>query len=179
MELKTEKLVRRAQKGDKEAFLELMEREKHALTRAAMAIVHSEEDAADALSETVLTAFTKLCTLREPRYFKTWLTRVLICHCYEILKGRKRSVPLESLPEEGREEDWDRAVDIRESLSVLAENDRLILTLRYLDGFSVREIASLLSAKENTVKTRLMRGRERFRKVYLEREAKHCEVVEK
>lgn len=62
-----------------------------------------------------------------------------------------------------------------ETLSSLAENDRLVLTLHYLDDLPVKEIARMLGVKENTVKTRLLRGRERFKKAYLEREGKPCE----
>lgn len=179
MTIGTEKLVKQAQKGDKDAFLELIERHKLSMSRAAMAVLHNEEDAADAVGETVLTAFTKLCTLREPRYFKTWLTRVLICNCYDILRQRQKSVSLEYLPEEGEEQDRDRVIDIRQSLSALAENDRLVLTLHYLDDLPIREIARLLGVNENTVKTRLMRGRKRFQKVYLEKEEGCCEASAK
>ena len=117
-----EKLVKQAQRGDKAAFLELIEGNKLSLSRAAMAIVHNEEDAADAVSETVLTVFQKLCTLREPKYFKSWMMRILIYHCYDILRRRKRSVSWETLPEENREEIWedrgrDEVLDIRFSLS--------------------------------------------------------------
>ncbi len=172
----TEKLVKRAQKGDKDAFVALIEAHKLSMSRAAIAILHNEEDAADAVSETVLTAFAKLCTLREPKYFKTWLTRVLICNCYDILRSRRNSVPLENLPEIGREEDRDRIIDIQASLAVLAENDRLVLTLYYLDGLSVKDISRMLSVNENTVKSRLSRGRQRFKKVYTEREEHCCEA---
>lgn len=179
MEPSVEKLVKQAQRGDKDAFLRLMEGQKRAMTRVAMSILRNEEDAADAISETVITAFEKLCTLREPRYFKTWLTRVLIRHSCDILRDRGRAAPLESLREEGMEESREESLDVRESLNALGENDRLILTLRYLDDFSVRQIAEILSVKENTVKTRLLRGRERFRKIYLEREAECCEALGK
>ncbi len=174
----TEKLVKRAQKGDKDAFVSLMEAHKLSLSRAALAILHNEEDVADAVSETVLTAFLKLCTLREPKYFKTWLTRVLICNCYDILRSRENSVPLESLPDTGREEaeHQDRVIDIRASLAALAENDRLVLTLYYLDDLSVKDISQMLSVNENTVKTRLARGRRRFKQVYTEREEHCCEA---
>ena len=50
-----------------------------------------------------------------------------------------------------------------------------MLTLHYLDDLPVKEIARMLGVKENTVKTRLLRGRERFKKAYLEREGKPCE----
>lgn len=171
-----EKLVRRAQKGEKDAFLELIDGSKLSMSRAALAILRDEEDAADAISETVLTAFAKLCDLREPKYFKTWLTRILICNCYGILRLRRGRVSWESVPEEGETQDLDEALDIRQSLSALAENDRLVLTLHYLDDLSVKEIAGLLGVREGTVKTRLMRGRERFRRIYLEKEAGCCEA---
>ena len=153
-----EKLVRRAQRGDRDAFVRLMEEHKLSMTRTALAVLHDEEDAADAIGETVLTAFAKLHTLREPKYFKTWLTRVLLCNCYGILRLRRGL-----------------ALDVGEALASLAENDRLVLTLHYLDDLPVKEIARMLGVKENTVKTRLLRGRERFKKAYLEREGKPCE----
>ena len=69
-----ERLVRKAQSGDKEAFIALMESHKLSMSRAALAILHNEEDAADAIAETVMEAFAQLHTLRQPKYFKTWLT---------------------------------------------------------------------------------------------------------
>ena len=146
------------------------------LYRAALAILHNEEDAADAIAETVMEAFAQLHTLRQPKYFKTWLTRALICNCYDILRQRRRFVPLEDIPEPAGGEPDDQALDVRESLAALAENDRLVLTLHYLDGLKVKEIAKVLGVKEGAVKSRLMRGRNRLQKIYLEREGNPCEA---
>lgn len=172
----TEKLVRRAQKGDKDAFVALIEQEKHSLTRAALAILHHDEDAADAVSETALTAFWKLHTLREARYFKTWLMRILIYNAYAILRKRKPELLFAEVPDEEQQEDemarHDGVIDIQQSLSRLAQNDRLVLTLFYLDGLSVKEIGTLLGLSESAVKTRLHRAREKFRKVYDTEEGK-------
>ncbi len=162
-----EKLVRRAQRGDRDAFVRLIEEHKLSMTRTALAVLHDEEDAADAIGETVLTAFAKLHTLREPKYFKTWLTRVLLCNCYGILRLRQGLAPLDQLPEGAApQQDRDLALDVGEALSSLVENDRLVLTLHYLDDLPVKEIARMLGVKENTVKTRLLRGRERFKKAF-------------
>ena len=100
----TDQLVRRAQRGDKDAFVALMEQYKAALYRAARAILHSDEDAADAIQETVLEAWRSLPKLEAPRYCKTWLTRVLIYNCYDILRRKKRETPVEFLPEQAAEE---------------------------------------------------------------------------
>lgn len=176
MPLTLEKLVRKAQSGDKDAFIALIDSQKLSMSRAAMAIVHNEEDAADAISETVMEAFTQLHTLRQPKYFKTWLTRTLIYNCYDILRQRRRFVSLDEAPEPSGGEPNDRVLDIRESLAAMAENDRLVLTLHYMDGLKVKEIAKLLGVKEGTVKSRLMRSRNRLQKIYLEREGNPCEA---
>lgn len=176
MPASTEKLVRRAQAGDKDAFIALIDGQKLSMTRAAMAILHNEEDAADAIAETVLEAFSRLCTLRQPKYFKTWLTRALICNCCDILRHARRCVPMDQLPEAEAPggQPSDPALDIQECLAQLAENDRLVLTLHYMDGLKVREIAEMLQTKESTVKTRLMRSRQRLQRIYLEREGNSC-----
>lgn len=176
MPISTEKLVRLAQGGSKDAFIQLMEMQKTSMMRAAMAILQDQEDTADAVAETVAEAFSQLCGLRQPKYFKTWLTRALISNCYDILRQRRRTIPLGQLPEMPSPggQPSDLILDIRESLAALAENDRLVLSLYYLDGFRVREIAKILSVKEGAVKSRLMRGRQRLKKIYLEREGNTC-----
>lgn len=159
-------LVKRARSGDKEAFVQLMEESKLSLLAAARAILKDEEDVADAMQETVLTAFQKLCTLREEKYFKTWLIRILINHCYTILRRRK-TVPLSDfLPEESKENNWDDILDVRTALEETSAGDRLVLTLFYVEDMSQREIGRVLGISENAVKQRLARGRSHFKSIY-------------
>ena len=149
-------LVKRARSGDKEAFVQLMEESKLSLLAAARAILKDEEDVADAMQETVLTAFQKLCTLREEKYFKTWL----------ILRRRK-TVPLSDfLPEESKENNWDDILDVRTALEETSAGDRLVLTLFYVEDMSQREIGRVLGISENAVKQRLARGRSHFKSIY-------------
>ena len=166
----TDQLVRRAQRGDKDAFVALMEQYKAALYRAARAILHSDEDAADAIQETVLEAWRSLPKLEAPRYCKTWLTRVLIYNCYDILRRKKRETPVEFLPEQAAEEQGEEAMDVKRTLQKRSQNDRLVLTLFYLNDMPVKQIARTLDVSENTVRTRLTRGRARFREAYLRKE---------
>lgn len=64
-------LVKKAQRGDAEAFITLMEEHKMTLKRVAYGYLGNEEDAADAIQETILDAFEHMDGLRKPEYFKT------------------------------------------------------------------------------------------------------------
>lgn len=167
----TEHLVRKAQDGDKNAFVTLMREQELSLYRAAKAILHREEDVEDAVQETVCKAFQKLPDLRQPKFFKTWLTRILINCCYDLLRQQKGLVPLELLPETGApDRDSDLSLDVRAALDALSENDRLVMTLFYLNDLPVRDIAQTLAISESAVKQRLVHARRRFRNAYEERE---------
>ena len=165
-----ERLVRKAQRGDKNAFMDLIEENQLALDRAAKAILHREEDVEDAVQETICKAFYKLSDLRQPKYFKTWLTRILINCCYDLLRQQKGLVPLEILPEEGRNDERETSLDVQQVLRDLGENDRLTLTLYYLNDISVKDIAGMLAISEGAVKQRLSHGRKKFREAYEKRE---------
>ena len=151
-----EELIRRAKGGDGGAFVELMEGQKSTLYKVARSYLHNDADAADAVSETVLACFEKLGTLRQPRYFRTWLVRICIRKCQDLLRERKRSVPLDELTE----------VEFLALLDSLDEKYRTVLLLYYGEGFSVGEIAQAMDLKVETVKTRLKRARAGFKLAY-------------
>ena len=71
-------LVKRSISGDADAFLELMEKNSLAMYKVARGILDNDEDAADAIQDTILTCFEKIHTLKNPEYFKTWMIRILI-----------------------------------------------------------------------------------------------------
>ena len=95
----TTRLVKLAKKHDKLAFAELMQGHMQEMYKVGLAILMNDEDVADAVSETILNCFEKLNTLREDKYFKTWMTRILINNCYKILEDRKRQTGLEEWEE--------------------------------------------------------------------------------
>ncbi len=160
-------LVKRAQSGDQDAFIELIEEHKQALYKVALGMLKNDADAADAIQDTVLSSYENLRGLREPKYFKTWLTRILINHCNRILKERRKVVPMqEQLEIQGAEVDTSGREFLR-LLNELEEQYRIVLLLYYVEGFSIREIGAILEMNENTVKTRLSRGRVSFKKLYL------------
>ncbi len=165
-------LVNRAKNGDPDAFVELMELHKAAMYRTAVSILHNDADAADAMQDAILKCWQSIGTLQSSQYFKTWLTRILINCCKEIIRKNGNIVYLDSY--DGVPTGTDTSLSdrhVQECIDGLSENYRLIFTLHYMQGLTVKEIARLLSMNENTVKTRLARGRKEFRKQYRDEEA--------
>ena len=147
------RLVKLARKGDREAFTQLVVANERMLSRVAMATLKNPDDAADAVQDTVLQAWESLGQLRQARYFKTWVVRILLNKCYRI--SAQRSLYAHSQLEE----------------TLLAgEQDRLLLGLFYFDRLSTREIAQALGLSESCVRQRLHRGRKRFQAIYTEKE---------
>ena len=134
------------------------------LYRVAKAMLGSEHDCADAAQQAILRAWEQLGTLKKPRYFKTWLTRILINECSAMLRLRQRLAPYEpekaaAIPAPAPEDHS----DLYAALLALDEKYRLPVVLYYLEGFKTREIASMLGVPEGTVKTRLRTAREKLR----------------
>lgn len=91
-------LVKRSISGDADAFLELMEKNSLAMYKVARGILDNDEDAADAMQDTILTCFEKIHTLKNPEYFKTWMIRILINECNKIHRHYKNFSRAEELP---------------------------------------------------------------------------------
>lgn len=152
-------LVKQAIRGDTEAFIQLMEGNKHMLYKIAKCYLKSEEDIADVMQETMLAAFEHIGELQKPRYFKTWLTRILMNNCFDVLRQGQGTIPLENVPEQAYFNGEKHHLEFLQLLELLPENSRIIFLLYYGEGFNTREIAALLDMNENTVKSKLKRGR--------------------
>lgn len=161
-----EDLIERARAGDSAAFVELMEGQKSVMYKVARSYLRNDADAADAMSETVLACFEKLGSLRQPQYFRTWLVRILIRKCQDILRDRRRSVPLDEIAQVGRDDPGHARVEFLDLLDSLDEKYRTVLLLYYGEGFTVGEIAQAMDLKVETVKTRLKRARAGFKLAY-------------
>lgn len=160
----TKFLVKRAQRHDKDAFTELMQLYMRDMYRTAIAILINEENAADALQDTILTCWEKISTLKKAEYFKTWMTRILINHCYDIIRDNPICESLELYEEPSK---WDEYnLELKEAYASIDERYRLPMELYYSQGFKVREIAEILSLPQNTVKTWLSRGRDQLKEYY-------------
>ena len=158
--MKMEELVKRAKRGDPSAFAELIRLCTQRMYRVAWAYLGNDEDVADAISETVLMCYEKIETLKKDAYFKTWMIRILINQCKDILKHRSRIQSKAEMQESAFEDSGYIDCEWKEVLSCLDEKYRIILLLYYTREMDTREIAELLDISRNTVTTRLSRGRE-------------------
>ena len=171
-----ERLIKRARSGDAEAFIRLMEDNKESMKRVAFAYLRREEDVADAIQDTILDAFEHIHKLRRPEYFKTWLTRILLNNCTRIYQQNKKQPAYDMSAEEyenmslqdtssGVEAESD--LEFQDLLAHLPEESRMIFQLYFGEQYTVSQIAKILKINENTVKSRLHRGKEQLREYVL------------
>ena len=159
-------LIKKAIYGDTDAFLELMDVNSLAMYKVAKGILGNDDDVADAVQNTILTCFEKLNTLKKPRYFKTWMIRILINNCNEMLRHKGRVFPAIEMEERTFEEPGYLDCEWKEILASLDEKYKTVILLYYSKALSVKEIAALLGISQNTVLTRLSRARKQLRAEY-------------
>lgn len=158
-----ERLVKKAQhENDAESFIQLMEQSRQSMLKVARSYLTSEQDVADAMQDTILTCYEKLHTLQQPQYFKTWLIRIVINRCKDILRQNHREELPGELEAQAVTDESFADVEFRELLQQIDEKYRTILVLYYVEGFNTKEIAGLLDMNEHTVKSRLARARKKF-----------------
>lgn len=131
----------------------------------AKTLLRSDDDCGDAIQEAIVKAFSKMHTLKKDSYGKTWLIRIVMNECYAIMRKGKRVVPLENHMVKEPSEQWEQEdySDLYEAISRLTEQTRLSVTLYYMEGYSIKEIADLMDTTESAVKNRLARAREKIR----------------
>lgn len=137
------------------------------LYRVAKSLLNNDADCGDAICETIARAFEKLHTLKSDAFAKTWLTRILINECYNILRKEKKIVYLEDYGQKEEAQKQQDYSELYEAIRKLPEDGRLAIVLYYLEGYSVKEIATMMKTTESAIKKRLARAREKL-KNYLE-----------
>lgn len=167
MKKQTDDLVKRAKRYESEAFTELMQLYMTDMYKVAYAILMNDEDAADAIGDTILICWEKMNQLVKIQYFKTWMTRILINKCYDIRKKNQNIICLDEYEEPAACDEYN--LGLKEALAALDEKYRIIMILFYSEGYRIREISDILKIPESTVKTRLQRGREKLEVYYKEK----------
>ena len=172
-------LVRRVRGGEMAAFEELFNRHHKRVYNIALRMLRHEDEAADATQEVFVRAYQSIAKLSADAAFVTWLKTLALNLCRDILRkrGRVRIDSLDAKIETGDGEqiqaevaDWsdnpEKRLDkkstkeiIVRAIDSLSPDYREVVTLFYVDGSDVAEIAKITSAPEGTVKSRLSRAR--------------------
>lgn len=151
----------------KEAFEEKVLELYSALYYVSYSILTNRADQDDAVQECIKKALMKRESLKEEKYLKTWLTRILINECHNVLRQRKREVLTEEMvivaPPTSDS-------DLFEHITHLEEKLRLPIVLHYMEGYTTKEISKILRVPEGTIKSRLAKGRKILGETILEEE---------
>lgn len=167
MDQKTLNLISEAKRGDPDAFTALMQSQMQNMYKAARAILSSDEDAADAIADTILACWEKLSSLRKPEFFRTWMTRILINKCKDIIRKRRNYSFMEDVPDVSVREKGFENVEWNDALNGLEEKYRLVTVLYYVEGFSTTEIAEMLGMPDSTIRSRLSRARHKLAREFV------------
>ena len=147
---------------NKEFFIAEIEACSDMMYRVAWSILRNDDDVQDALQDAALKAWEKRSRLKEEKYFRTWIIRILINVCYDAQRKHRRNVPLEEIPEGTYASVPDP--DLAIALSAVPEKLRLPLVLCYSEGMTYEEAATVLRIPLATLQGRLRRGKEALRK---------------
>ncbi|RFB33013.1 sigma-70 family RNA polymerase sigma factor [Brevibacillus sp. VP] len=152
--------VRLAKHVDGDAFSRLIRTYERNLYGLARTYLKRDEDCADAVQETIFKAFRAIYTLKEPAYFKTWLFRILINECIQLLRVQKRTGIVKQSERDVRSVNVPHeAIELKEAVMHLDNDLRVVILLHYYEDVPIKQIAELVGIPEGTVKSRLHRAR--------------------
>ena len=178
-----QEVIERARGGDAGAFNEMVLAYRKRILGTISRLIGHPEDVEDVAQEVFVRLYFSLDRLRTPEVFEPWLYRLTVNASYDYLRrSRRRSESrMSDLSEQqvlmadalagGRQDAEDRQRgNVREFVDALfqhvSEEDRLLLTLKEVEGLSLKELEKIYCINENALKVRLFRARQRVLKAY-------------
>ncbi len=165
------RLVKQAQKGNKEALLQLIIADQDAYYRLAYSYMRNEHDAMDAMEDMIVTLYEKLDQLQKGEAFYSWSKTILVNRCKTMLLKKERFVPLDGEQEVSLDALMDdnpyrnsvSEMDMQELLSHLNARQREAIELRYVHDLPYQTIADMTGAPIGTIKSRISQGIRRLK----------------
>jgi RNA polymerase sigma-70 factor, ECF subfamily len=188
-------LIEKARSGDEAAFNELVTAYRRRVLGIVARLIGSSEDVEDVAQDVFLRMFFSLNQLSNPAMFDAWLYRLTVNAAYDFLrrKRRRKEARMSDLSEaqmvlvdadasmlSRREEERRNAVteEMNSLLSEISEDDRILLLLKEVEGLSIKELEEVYGARENALKVRLFRARQKVLKVFARRESEKSDKLE-
>lgn len=156
-------LVRQAQRGNHEAFIQLITGYEQVLYLTAKRFLHNSYDVADVMQETILISYRDIKKLKSPKYFNTWIYKILVNNCKKYLEKNNK------LAYEEHDQSVNYSADkleLNELIGEIADTYKTPLILFYYNDLSLNEISEILDLPIGTVKSRLSRGRNLLEAAY-------------
>ncbi len=158
--------VAKARAGDREAFGALYDAVAPELYKVALYTLRSPQDAEDAVSETFMEAYKGIGGLREDGSFRPWIMRILSIRCKRRIGSyvkEKGNIDIDDYIEEGVPDRSSQRAEVLEALDRLSAEEREIVILSALQGYTMREIAEILQLPQGTVSSKLHRTLKKLR----------------
>lgn len=175
-------IITQIKNGDERAFAELIEKYKLPIYKTAKSILKDEDDVCDAIQDTALSIYKNISNLKNEEYFKTWVIKITINKCYDILKKHKlnneKILKVQTNASETHT-DFDNNIilqtDLQRTLDLLEEDLKIITVLYYYNDLSISKIANILNIPKGTVKSRIFRAREKLYEILSQEEVDQIE----
>ena len=143
----------------------VLERYGDMLYRLCLIMLKNEQDAQDAVQETIIRYFLKAPPFRDGEHEKAWLLRVATNKCRDMLRYRQRHPQTDPEFLDGAASAFPDS-GILEALTTLPEKYRLVLTLYYIEEYRIEDIAGIIHRTPSAVKMRLQKGRKLLEEIY-------------
>ncbi|SCH53175.1 sigma-70 family RNA polymerase sigma factor [Romboutsia sp. Marseille-P6047] len=155
-------LVKRAIKGDRKAFEELIHIYSDRLYREAYIRCKHEDDAKEIIQETIYKAYRNISSLKEPKYFKTWISRILINTSNDYI-SKIGMIDLEHdessyIKEIIVDDKIETKIDLYNAIDELEDKYKDAIILRYIHDMKIEEVSKVLNRPINTIKTHLRKA---------------------
>lgn len=184
MDYRENGLIEKSKKGDIDAFEELIKLYEKKIYNIAFRMTNDREDACDIAQEVCIKIYKSINTFKGNSSFGTWVYRITSNVCIDIMRKRNNIISINATNDDGEEyelpiEDKGRLpeeiVESKETVELikgyikeLAPDQRIVIILRDIQGYSYEEISRILDVNVGTVKSRLNRARnfikEKFKK---------------
>ncbi len=190
-----DQLIERARQGDDQAFSQVVVLYRKRILGTIARLIGRPEDVEDVAQEVFTRLYFSLDQLRSPEVFEPWLYRLTVNAAYDYLRRQKRrgESRMSDLSEQQvlmadaaagsrrMEEDRRKArarEQAQELLAAVSEEDRILLTLKEVEGRSLKELESIYQVNENALKVRLFRARQRVLRALEKSQGRRAEAKE-
>ena len=164
--------ITKAQKGDEEAFRQIINYVKNDLYKLAYSYLKNEEDAKDVLQDTAIDIYNSINHLKNEESFKKWAEKIVVNKCKKFFNRKEKkeiSVDFNNIDSYsqfiGNMLETENNLDFNLLISKLDEEERMVIILYYSEKYKIKEISKILKMNENTVKIKLHRARKKIEKM--------------